>query len=59
LPPKRKVLGSIPVQTGCLLRDWTRCAQTDGRVENQVKHDIRQFHSVHLADIISVSRTEL
>ena len=26
--------------------------RTDGRMETQVKQYIRQFHSVHLADII-------
>ena len=29
------------------------CAQADGWTEKQVKHDLRQFHSVRLADIIS------
>ena len=29
------------------------CARTDGRTKTQVKQYIRQFHSVHLADIIT------
>jgi len=28
------------------------CAQTDGWMGKQVKHDLCQFHSVHLVDII-------
>jgi len=31
------------------------CSRMEGRTEMQVKHDLRQFHSVHLADIITES----
>jgi len=33
------------------------CAQTDGQTEKQVKHDLRQFHCVLLADIIKCKLT--
>jgi len=32
------------------------CAQMDRRTEKQVKHDLHQFYSVHLADIINYPR---
>ena len=33
--------------------------RTDGWTEKQVKHDLRQFHSVHLEDIITERLTQL
>jgi len=34
-----------------IVEDWTECAQTHRQTDKSEKQYIRQFHSVHLADM--------